>query len=424
MTKCKYNNDIEFNYTAFWQEAMIAAQASLASDRKNATSSMQCPKVYVYDLPWESIDSKKHPNKFGNPVDLTGFKDRKIFQGFLFKTNQYSFPSILEHKLRQSGMCRTLDPHQADLFFAPVLTRPKGNGEWNATCLQITGKMIRKKLSYLNSSNACRHFFAIGKGHTDVKLCDGWFSNPIRELKPFLRLAYSSYSYVVDSNGRHFYDVNDSTKLTHPNLYSVPYPSSLHFYANKTCPHFLDTLKTRSSLMSFIGKDNHGDILVRQRIHSLCDTYADVQICNYQVKFDLKTNPTDKSRAIFCLEPAGDTPTRKSIADSITFGCIPVLFSELTDNVVPWYWLDWKERARVLVPREDFVAGRIDLKTLLQSIPQELLKLMQKTLAEKARHFQYSIDDDPEDGIRITLDNLHRVALDMERRGVCGYDQP
>jgi hypothetical protein len=154
----------------------------------------------------------------------------------------------------------------------------------------------------------------------------------------------------------------------------------------------------------------------------MCDKYADIQVCDYQERFDLKKNPTEKSKAIFCLEPAGDTPTRKSIADSITFGCIPVLFSELTDNVAPWFWLDWKDRARVLVPRSDFVAGRIDLKKLLESIPRELLNLMQRTLKDKARHFQYSIDDDPEDGIRITLDNLNRVAKDMEHRGVCGYE--
>jgi hypothetical protein len=89
--------------------------------------------------------------------------------------------------------------------------------------------------------------------------------------------------------------------------------------------------------------------------------------------------------------------------------------------VTPWFWKDWKDRARVLVPRDDFVAGRIDLKKLLQNIPLELLSLMKKTLKDKARRFQYSIDEDPEDGIRITLDNLHRLAKDMERQGVCGY---
>ena len=89
--------------------------------------------------------------------------------------------------------------------------------------------------------------------------------------------------------------------------------------------------------------------------------------------------------------------------------------------MAPWFWQDWKARGRVLVPRDEFIAGRIDLKMLLQSMPSELLELMQTTLREKSRRFQYSFNDDPNDGIRVTLDNLHREAMDMERRGVCGY---
>ena len=46
-------------------------------------------------------------------------------------------------------------------------------------------------------------------------------------------------------------------------------------------------------------------------------------------------------------------------------GCIPVLFAETTDNVAPWFWGDWKERARLLVPYEDYMAGCVDLGKLL-----------------------------------------------------------
>ena len=411
-------NGDEFDYAAFWDNAMKVAQKSLQSE--TTSSPTPCPKVYVYDLPLNSIDTEKHPRQFGNEVmDLKG--SDKMFQGFLRRTNQYAFPSILEHRLRESKLCRTLDPEHADLFYAPVLSAPKGNGGWNSTCQVITGEMVRDQLPYLNSTNACRHFFAIGKGHTDVTECNGWFSNPIRELKPFSRLAYSNYSFSVDSKGGHHYDPEDTTKLTHPNLYSVPYPSSLHFQSKREVPHFPEEVRRRKILMSFIGKDNHGDTGVRQRIHKLCNKYKDNKICDYKVSFDLSKDPTSKSKALFCLEPAGDTPGRKSLADSITFGCIPVLFSELTDDVAPWFWLDWKDRARVLIPRDDFVAGRIDLKTLLQSMPPELLELMQMTLKEKARRFQYSLDDDQEDGVRVVLDNIHREALDREHRGICGY---
>jgi len=120
----------------------------------------------------------------------------------------------------------------------------------------------------LNSTNACRHFFAIGKGHTDTTFCDGSFSNPIRELKAFSQLAYSNYSLL--------YMLRVATITTrnskHPNLYSVPYPSSLHFQSSKVVP-YVPERRTRKVLMSFIGKENHGDTRVRQRIHKVCKKY-------------------------------------------------------------------------------------------------------------------------------------------------------
>ena len=156
-----------------------------------------------------------------------------------------------------------------------------------------------------------------------------------------------------------------------------------------------------------------------RRIVNTCKRYKDKSICRSS-----GWNPklaTAKAKAVFCLEPAGDSPWRKSLSDDITFGCIPVLFSELTDDVAPWFWKEWKARARVLVPREEFIAGRIDLKKLLQSMPPQLLELMQTTLKEKARKFQYSVDDDKEDGVRVILDGLLRKALEMERHNMCGY---
>lgn len=411
-----------FNYTAFWETAMERAQESLRTEKPPFSLSSPCPKVYVYNLTeFNLIDTKNHPRQFGSPVrQFRNARDKK-FQGYLHKTNQYSFASILEDRLLKSTKCRTLDPNEADLFFAPILSSPKGSGGWTSTCKAINGKKVRDALPFLNNTNACRHFIAIGKGHTDVPYCKGWFLKPIQELRPFFRLAYSSFNFELDEHGGHFYQPDDDIAEKIPNLVSVPYPSSLHYSSNTSVPHFSSSSIKRDVLMSFIGKDNHGDTKVRERIHKSCKTYGNSKICDYRAKYDPVKDATSKAQAIFCLEPAGDTPGRKSLSDSITFGCIPVLFSELTDNVAPWHWLDWKERARILVPRQEFVKGRIDLKTLLETMPRELLELFQKTLKTKSRQFQYSLDDDQEDGIRIILDNLYREAKDRERQGVCGH---
>jgi hypothetical protein len=410
----------KFDYTAFWDDALLKARASLQQEQAISQIQQPCPKVYVYNMTlFNQIDTKKHPRQFANPVAKFHTKTDALFEGYLFKTNQYSFASILEHRLLNSK-CRTLDPDEADLYFAPILSAPKGSGGWTTTCQAITGKQVRQTLVHLNTTNACKHFLAIGKGHTDVPHCRGWFSKPIPELAPLTRLAYSSFNFDLDKHGGHFYQQNDTIQATHPNLVSVPYPSSLHYASNKTVPHFPNEIP-RTTLMSFIGKDNHGDVKVRTRLHKQCKSYKDNHVCDWREKYVPEKDATTKAKAVFCLEPAGDTPGRKSLSDSITFGCIPVLFSDLTDDVAPWHWLSWKDRARVLIPRHEFLAGRIDVKRLLQSMPSELLAIMQSTLRTKSRQFQYSIDDDPEDGVRIILDNLHRQAQEKERQGTCGY---
>ena len=214
----------------------------------------------------------------------------------------------------------------------------------------------------------------------------------------------------------------NSTKNKYPNLASVPYPSGVHFKkvsgANNHQPW--QQPSNRTILMSFLGKGRHGDLPVRQKIVEMCKGYDDDAIC-YRNKWTETEGIVGKGKAKFCLEPAGDDPWRKSLSDSIVFGCIPVLFSELSDDFAPWFWDDWKAKARIVIPREEFVQGKIDLKTLLESIPNDVLEMMQSTLKEKARRFQYSLDDDPEDALRILLGNVHQRALDLEKSGKCSF---
>ena len=120
-----------------------------------------------------------------------------------------------------------------------------------------------------------------------------------------------------------------------------------------------------------------------------------------------------QANATFCLEPAGDSPYRKSLSDSIALGCIPVLFHSYTDAVAPWMWADWKCDARVLVPRARFLQGRIDLVELLGSIPRPRVEAMRATLVKHRTKFLYStgaLDDERGDAAHIVLAAVHAMA--------------
>ncbi|CAI7867628.1 unnamed protein product [Closterium sp. NIES-54] len=89
-------------------------------------------------------------------------------------------------------------------------------------------------------------------------------------------------------------------------------------------------------------------------------------------------------RAEFCLQPVGDSQTRRSFFDSIIAGCIPVVFSTDTfDSQYPWFF-DPKPEARrkiaVMVDPEDMISGRVKIVELLGKISVERKEEMRQEI--------------------------------------------
>lgn len=121
-----------------------------------------------------------------------------------------------------------------------------------------------------------------------------------------------------------------------------------------------------------------------------------------------------KLRSRFCLEPSGDSPYRKSIADSVAMGCIPVIFSEITAKATPWHWEGWKSSGLVHVPRLEFLTGALDLKSLLESLPPALERKMRAAVASNGHKWQYALDDSVQDDAFKML--LKGAAIEAQSR--------
>jgi len=429
-----------FDYQSFWQNAWkIALENNQTLTNSGAwrepgthgAGPISCPKVYVYNLSEDFQDETEHhlasrDRVFGPPEPT--WDDGGVTS--LRQINQFHAAAILYHRLQQPDNCyRTHDPSQADLFFVPLFLRSKNVQQWSKRCQSLNvSRMITEELTHLTSETACQHFFLLSKGTFAGKSCLGWFRDPHPLLQNAMRLAYS-------------HDPDAPQRDAH--LFSVPYPSNLH-YDHATAARTAAARSppwqqhdNRTILMSYVGRFDHGDVKVRQRIQEQCQRYYDQEtrssppICHIPA-FTSHNETTKRSSTIpslqilvkaqstFCLEPAGDSPWRKSLSDSLSFGCIPVLFSNLTDQVAPWHWGLWKQQARVLVDRTAFVEGAIDLHTLLRSIPPPLLTLMQQTISRFARQFQYSLSDDPGmDGVHATLQGLTDHMKESKRQGLC-----
>ena len=71
----------------------------------------------------------------------------------------------------------------------------------------------------------------------------------------------------------------------------------------------------------------------------------------------------------FCLQPPGDSPTRKSVFDSLVSGCIPVLFDPFTAYYqYPWHLPEDHGKYSVFIDQEEVRQMKVNVVGRLSSI--------------------------------------------------------
>ena len=382
------------------------------------------PRVYVYEnLPrpfsdWDVTATSAFREAFGQPL-------RRVGNVQLSDTSGYAFGAMLHYRLWHSRMYRTRDPLRADLFFVPLLTAPKRTYALGQACAAARANMtmLLDALPHLSERTARRHFVVLSKEHVDSssQQCLGWFRRPVGLLARAMRVAYSSVqprelrasAYWTPTAAHPARDEWEDPLGEYPNLFSVPFPSSIHAISADTgsAPPPWDTRLPRRHAASFVGTVNHGDLAVRRQLLSQCRQMG--ARCVF-TGFGKGSALPVKQASDFCLEAAGDTPFRKSLADSVGMGCIPLLFHPMTDHANEWLWAGWKEAARVVAPRDALIEGRLNLSQLIGSAPAPLLTRMKATLAQHARRFQISLEDDDDDEVHMILTAMAEAAAAAE----------
>ena len=110
--------------------------------------------------------------------------------------------------------------------------------------------------------------------------------------------------------------------------FSVPYPTGLHATSREQLELQQTALRSsadapREHLACFVGTLQDGRNRMRTRMAEVCDA-AGTPRC---VRGD-SADTALMGACDFCLQPHGDSRTRKSIWDGLLQGCVPVLFEE------------------------------------------------------------------------------------------------
>ncbi|XP_031495699.1 probable xyloglucan galactosyltransferase GT20 [Nymphaea colorata] len=365
----------------------------------------QLMKGCVDILPWMNFCEYITHQGMGQPVP-------KLGRGW-YKTNQFSLEPIFHSRIMKHP-CRVLEEDKASLFYIPfyaglnVLQKNFQNAsveEKDQLGLQLV-EWLKSKRSWIQNEGK-DHFLALGTLSWDFRRTRGVWGSNFLELKEM----QNPVKLIIERQPWHSNDVG------------IPYPTNFHPKTDKEISRFQSKLsRTKRRIhVSFAGAgrpnltDNVRSFLIEECANnsSLC-TYLD---CKSGSCINPKTVIKLFMESEFCLQPPGDSPTRKSFFDSLVYGCIPVIFDPFTAYYqYPWHLPEDHTLYSVYINQEEVKQGKVKVLTALQSISAKQRKEMRRyIISELMPQIVYANPNSNlhrfRDAFMISVDNLINRAV-------------
>ncbi|CAN6464072.1 unnamed protein product [Victoria cruziana] len=357
-------------------------------------------------FPWMNFCGYLSNQGLGHPVHELGSN--------WYATNQFSLEPIFHSRIKNHP-CRVFDEEKASLFYIPFyagLNAIKGNSHDSPVHTKDQlGLELVEWIKYKNSwlrNQGRDHFIAVGTLSWDLRRKtggQGWGTNLLE-----LDEMQNPIKIIIERQPWHSNDVG------------IPYPTNFHPASDEDIIDLQSKLSesNRKTLISFAGggrprmKENIRGILINEctRNSSVC-TYLDCKVADC-------LNPGTVVKLLmeseFCLQPPGDSPTRKSFFDSLVYGCIPVVFDPFTAHFqYPWHLPEDCRRYSVYIDRELVKQRKVDVLNVLSRISiEERRKMRSYIVFELMPRIIYANYDSKlvkfKDAFETAVDNMLRIV--------------
>ncbi|KAL6651240.1 hypothetical protein ACP70R_010165 [Stipagrostis hirtigluma subsp. patula] len=400
--------------------------------------------VYVYDLPavfneellglchalapWYSLCPYLANDGLGLPAEgtnLSSLLPRELL-GSWYASDQFALEHIVHRRLL-SHRCRTADPARAAAFFVPFYAGlAVGRHLWaaNATdadrdrdCVALL-EWLHAQPHY-RRSRGWDHFIALGRITWDFRRSPdggGWGGSflTMPGLANVTRL-------VIERDPWDDMDVG------------IPYPTGFHprTAADVRAWQRYVARSPRPRLFAFAGAPRSsikGDF--RGLLLEECQA-AGAAAC---AALDCAEGRCIKNNALvmqlfmgarFCLQPRGDSFTRRSLFDCMVAGAVPVLFWRRTAYRQYGWFLPVdggrEEEWSVFIDRHALRAGNLTLRGALAAIPESRVRQMRKRVVQLIPRLVYSAADGTglgggmKDAVDVMVDGMLRRAAEQRR---------
>ncbi|GFP78933.1 xyloglucan galactosyltransferase katamari1 [Phtheirospermum japonicum] len=398
-----------------------------------------CPsgKVYVYDLPsklntdlfihnctdlnpwrWQCGIVSNH-GKGAPAAELRRIMPENLSQSW-YRTNQFALEVIFHDRIL-NHKCRTMEPGSATAFYIPFYAGlAVGKYLWtNDTSKRDQHcKMLLqwvKTQTPWKRSNGSDHFITIGRITWDfrrltepAKIWGSTFLN-MPEMQNVTR-------FIIEKAPGDAHDV------------SVPYPTGFHPATKNTLDQWQDFARdyNRSTLFTFIGATrNWVSRDFRALLLRYCQNepgYCRLVDC---ASVHCSTGSAEVLEALlgseFCLQPKGDSYTRRSIFDCMLAGSVPVFFWNRTVyGQYEWFLPDEPESYSVFIDHEVVSNGSGVIKQVLMKYSKEEIRRKRQKVIETIPRIVYGMGNGElirgfKDAFDIAFDGvLERIREDKE----------
>ncbi|PPD89640.1 hypothetical protein GOBAR_DD13427 [Gossypium barbadense] len=324
-----------------------------------------------------------------------------------YATNQFAVDVIFSNRMKQYE-CLTNDSSIAAAIFVPfyagfdiarylwgynISTR-------DAASLDLVDWLMKRPEWGIMGGKD--HFLVAGRITWDFRRLSDEESDWGNKLL-FLPAARSMSMLVVESSP---WNAND---------FGIPYPTYFHPAKDEEVFVWQDRMRNleRKWLFSFAGAPRPGNPKsIRGQIIDQCRNSKVCKLLECDFGESKCHSPSSIMQmfqsSLFCLQPQGDSYTRRSAFDSMLAGCIPVFFhpgSAYTQYT--WHLPKNFTTYSVFIPEDDIRKRNISIEERLSQISPEQVKIMRETVINLIPRLIYA---DPRSKLE-TLQDAFDVAV-------------
>lgn len=314
-------------------------------------------------LPWINNFCKYLENDaMGEPVLELGNR--------WFRTHQYSLEPIFHSRVLKHP-CRVYNENDAKLFYVPYY----GGLDvlrWHFTNVSDKAKdtLSSELVDWLSHQAAWTknqgkdHVFVLGKITWDFRRnnINTWGTRflELDQMQNPIKLLIERQPWQVNDIG-------------------IPHPTGFHPRSDDDIVAWQQKIISswRKNMVSFVGaaRPNAPDNIRSVLIHQCSSDHTGG--CRF---LDCRSGGCDKPETVtlafmeseFCLQPPGDSPTRKSFFDSLISGCIPVVFDPFTAYYqYAWHLPEDVTKFSVFIDQDEVREKKVDVMERLRKISKE-----------------------------------------------------